>query len=130
MPMDRKRYPYHWERFSFGIKALANWQCQHCGRPCKRPDQDWGDFEIQVADTRWVEDLYIYLSDDEMGEVLAIKNRRFLLTVAHLDQNPRNNHPSNLKALCSVCHLNHDRPFRKANRKRKLERLGQLALRI
>lgn len=58
------------------------------------------------------------------------KTSELLLTVAHLDQNPRNNHPSNLKALCSVCHLNHDRPFRKANRKRKLERLGQLALRI
>lgn len=130
MPIDRKRYPFHWKRFAFGIKALANWHCQQCGRPCKRPDQSWSDFEIEIADTSWVQDLYIGGLNDEFGEVLAIKNRRFVLTVAHLDQNPRNNHLSNLKALCAVCHLEHDRPFRMANRKRKLEQLGQLSIEV
>jgi len=28
-----------------------------------------------------------------------------ILTVAHLDHNPENNDPANLKALCQRCHL-------------------------
>lgn len=32
-----------------------------------------------------------------------------ILTVAHIDQNPRNNDQENLAALCQRCHLNHDR---------------------
>jgi hypothetical protein len=50
------------------------------------------------------------------------------VTVAHLDQDPSNNDPDNLKALCSVCHLEHDRPFRVHNMMRKRERSGQLHL--
>ena len=33
--------------------------------------------------------------------------------VAHLDQQPENNHPNNLKALCQKCHLKHDAPYRR-----------------
>jgi 5-methylcytosine-specific restriction endonuclease McrA len=39
-------------------------------------------------------------------------NARIVLSVAHLDQQPENNHPSNLAALCQRCHLAHDQPFR------------------
>ena len=39
-------------------------------------------------------------------------NARVVLSVAHLDQQPENNHPTNLKALCQRCHLLHDQPFR------------------
>lgn len=38
-------------------------------------------------------------------------NSKIVLSVAHLDQQPENNHSSNLAALCQRCHLNHDRPF-------------------
>ena len=40
------------------------------------------------------------------------KNARIVLSVAHLDQQPENNHPKNLAALCQRCHLLHDQPFR------------------
>lgn len=40
------------------------------------------------------------------------KNARIVLAVAHLDQQPENNHPKNLAALCQRCHLKHDQPFR------------------
>lgn len=33
---------------------------------------------------------------------------RVVLTVAHLDHNPRNNYLSNLAALCQRCHNRHD----------------------
>ena len=35
---------------------------------------------------------------------------RIVLTMAHLDHNPANSDPSNLKALCTPCHLRHDAP--------------------
>lgn len=37
---------------------------------------------------------------------------RIVLAVAHLDQQPENNHSQNLAALCQKCHLKHDEPFR------------------
>ncbi len=36
---------------------------------------------------------------------------KIILTIAHLDQMPENNHPDNLAALCQRCHLKHDKPF-------------------
>jgi 5-methylcytosine-specific restriction endonuclease McrA len=43
------------------------------------------------------------------------KNARIVLAVAHLDQQPENNHHTNLAALCQKCHLDHDRPFKLVN---------------
>ena len=54
--------------------------------------------------------------------------RRYLLTVAHLDQQPSNQTPSNLKALCTVCHLQFDSRFRAKQRRLKAEFFGQLSL--
>lgn len=34
-----------------------------------------------------------------------------ILTVAHLDQNPENNIPDNLKVLCRSCHIQYDQQF-------------------
>lgn len=115
MPMDRSRYPENWEEISLSVKQQANWICQHCKRPCKRPDERWDEFLGRIVQlTQWAID--------------TDKLVRFVLTTAHLDQDPNNNDPSNLAALCSVCHLAHDRPFRQMNSQRKLERQGQLNL--
>lgn len=38
-----------------------------------------------------------------------------VLTIAHLDHNPENNHPDNLCALCQKCHLNHDKDHHAKN---------------
>lgn len=120
MPMDRARYPKNWEEIAQHVKQAADWRCQECGRPCKRPHQSWAFFKaaIAICAPYWA---------DEFDEGTP-KHHRFVLTVAHLDQNPANNDPANLRALCSVCHLRHDAPFREANRRAKLERKGQLNL--
>lgn len=34
-----------------------------------------------------------------------------ILTVAHLDQNPKNNDPVNVKVLCRSCHIKHDQKY-------------------
>ena len=35
---------------------------------------------------------------------------RVVLACSHLDHDPTNNRPSNLKAFCQRCHMLHDRP--------------------
>jgi len=49
-------------------------------------------------------------------------------TVAHLDQQPHNQDPSNLRALCTVCHLQFDSRFRAKQRRLKAEFFGQLSI--
>ena len=58
-----------------------------------------------------------------------VTGSRVVLTVAHLDHNPANNHPRNLAALCQRCHNTYDAPKRHGNRKRRAAAaVGQLAL--
>lgn len=45
------------------------------------------------------------------------KGYKVVLTVAHLDQDIKNNSFFNLAALCQRCHLNHDRATNIRNRK-------------
>ena len=40
-----------------------------------------------------------------------------VLSCAHLDQQPENNDPGNLAALCQRCHLAHDLPFNVVRRR-------------
>lgn len=42
---------------------------------------------------------------------------RIVITIAHLDHQPENNSPVNLRALCQRCHLGHDRPHHLAVRR-------------
>ena len=52
-----------------------------------------------------------------------------VLTIAHLDHDPRNNDAANLKALCQRCHNRHDAKDRAKNRLARLEReSGQLRI--
>lgn len=42
------------------------------------------------------------------GSSHPITGAMVILATAHLDQNPKNNHFSNLAALCARCHFLHD----------------------
>lgn len=57
---------------------------------------------------------------------------RVVLTVAHLDGDPRNNEETNLRAMCQRCHLVLDRDQHAESRRRgerlALEAAGQLSL--
>ena len=125
MPMQRELYPPNWEEIAWNTKKAANWRCEQCGRPCRQQGEDLFTFIERIkgephADLDWVNQTAI--------STICDKPQRFTLTVAHLDQNPGNNAPENLKALCAPCHLNYDRPFKAHNSKRKRERQGQLNL--
>lgn len=121
MPMDKARYPQNWNAIATAIKDKAGWTCEFCGKPCRRQGEKVFAFLCRIDDA-WIEKM---VDDDSDEDEVKLKPQRFTLTVAHLDQNPANNAPENLKALCSPCHLQHDANFLMFNRMRHQERLGQ-----
>lgn len=120
MPIIRARYPDDWEAIALRIKHEAHWCCQQCQRPCRQPSEPLADFRQRVK--RWRQ------RQTPLPAKFEAAPRRYLLTVAHLDQQPSNQDPSNLKALCTVCHLQFDSRFRAKQKRLKAEFLGQLSL--
>jgi 5-methylcytosine-specific restriction endonuclease McrA len=127
MPMEYDRYPSDWKAIALQVKQDAGWICQHCSKPCRKPKELVADFEKRLG-ADWQPQLTEKLADYENTGVLKYKPKRFLLTVAHLDQEPSNIAPENLKALCAPCHLRFDVKYRGYNRRRLRERRGQLRL--
>ena len=39
MPMQTDRYPSNWHPIATAIKSAADWQCQDCGKQCRRPGE-------------------------------------------------------------------------------------------
>ena len=110
---NRHLYPSNWNAIALEIKQQANWQCQNCGKQCRRTGQSLANFVAAYPDAK-------------------TKPIRYTLTVAHLDHTPSNCDRTNLKALCSVCHLRYDTQHhinsRRVNKRKQLEESGQLIL--
>ena len=120
MPIIRARYPKNWDSLALQIKHEAKWCCQQCQRPCRQPSEPLATFQQRVE--RWRQ------AQTPQPAKYEVAPRRYLLTVAHLDQQPSNQDPINLKALCTVCHLQFDSQFRAKQRRLKAEFLGQLCI--
>ena len=112
-PEHRWLYPIDWPELSKAIRfGRAKGRCEGCGRPHGRQVQHRGD------GTWWDEDARLWrdgggkalkkLPAPISGDAAAVFTRVVLAT-AHLDHDPTNNHPRNLKALCQRCHILHDR---------------------
>lgn len=41
MPMQRNRYPVDWDNIATEIKHANDWQCQLCGKQCRRPGEQF-----------------------------------------------------------------------------------------
>lgn len=125
MPMERDRYPADWDAIALRVKEAASWRCQDCDRPCRKPGESLSEFIERIQGTShpdldWINQTAV--------STICEHPTRFVLTTAHLNQDPADNSPSNLKALCAPCHLRHDAPFREANAYAKRERRGQMSL--
>lgn len=120
MPIIRARYPEKWEFIATQVKHEANWCCEDCKRPCRQPSEPLTALlqRIQV----WRQ------AHPSPPADFAEAPRRYLLTVAHLDQRPENQARTNLKALCTVCHLRFDARFRAKQKRLKAEFYGQLRI--
>lgn len=104
MPMQRHLYPHDWEQISKRARKRAGWRCEWPG--CER----------------------------KQGDVIQGRRGpyRVVLTVAHLDHNPANCDPANLRAWCQPHHLaydakHHARSAAKTRRKHQRD-AGQLDL--
>ncbi len=52
-----------------------------------------------------------------MEEAVRVRRTLVVLATAHLDHDPGNNAPRNLKSLCQRCHMIYDRPYHLARRR-------------
>ena len=112
-------YPIDWPQLSRHVRFERDrGLCQECGRPHGKtvrclPDGRWSDTDQHIwrdASGRpapWL----------DIVEATRIRQTRVVLAAAHLDHDPANNRPRNLKSLCQRCHLIHDRPLHLARRR-------------
>lgn len=95
----RHLYGPEWKLISQATVVRAGFRCQRCG------------FPNYAYIRRQAESPPVILDPDQAE--LAMREghpvTKVVLTVAHLDQDPANNAPENLAALCQRCHLEHDR---------------------
>jgi len=104
-------YPIDWPQISAAIRFdRAKGRCEQCGRP-------HGRLVIHLGDGRWWdEDASVWrngrgktlprLAEPAAGSSPTTK---VFLAAAHLDHDPGNNRPRNLRAFCQRCHMLHDR---------------------
>lgn len=132
MPMNRDLYPSNWEKISQSVRNEANWICEDCGRPCRKPGVNKSDFLEYIKDTPWHSDSFEEITNDIGEHFIIDKPGRFTLTVSHRNHNPLDCRRENLQALCSVCHLKYDAPHhaqtRRANKRKAQEANGQMSL--
>jgi len=95
-PENKKLYPANWKEIRARILERAQQCCEGSPRypHCSAPN----------------------------GEPHPVTGSKVVLTIAHLDHNPGNNAPANLRAWCQRCHNTYDAPHRAANRRRRRER--------
>lgn len=71
MPVDKAKYPKDWSAIARVVKDRAEWTCQECGKPCRKPGVSWDSF------AEWL------LTDEkENWHEQVTKPQRFTLTVA------------------------------------------------
>lgn len=93
-PENRARYPAHWRtEIRPAILARAGNCCE--GSPA-------------YPDCR-----------AENGVPHPVTGSRVVLTIAHLDHQPENVAPENLRAWCQRCHTTYDAPMKAAARRRE-----------
>lgn len=125
MPIRPERaalYPDNWTELSQQVREEAGQRCEWCGAPnaldivrkdgtgtysvwCEETDTDlW--FNARGRRVKQPSGWYSLGYDEDLPEGFSVV--RVVLTVAHLDQDARNNARENLAALCQRCHLTYD----------------------
>lgn len=97
-PENKKLYPKNWKEIRKDILKRANNKCEFCGI------QNYSE-GYRTKDGSFIESVGVQQEADILDGEKIIK---IVLTIAHLDHNPKNNNYDNLRALCQRCHLRHD----------------------
>jgi 5-methylcytosine-specific restriction endonuclease McrA len=136
-PENKARYPKDWPQISRAIRARAGQKCEKCAAPN-------GELVKRLTSGRYgegaaymLESGHIYSAEDGrlMGKdypaAYAQDYVKVVLTVAHLDHQPENCDPANLRAWCQRCHNAYDAPMRRQgikSRARDKSAIGDLLL--
>lgn len=110
---NRALYPSNWRsEIRPAILERAGHRCEFCAV---------ANYAYGARDKHgeWYDENSIHHLNSDMGEMLFGEFPdmiKIVLTIAHLDHNPTNNDPANLRALCQRCHNRHDAAHRSANR--------------
>ena len=123
-PENKKLYPKNWKAIREEILDRAERRCE-CSGECElvhpiNPDPE-SDRRCAVINHKRIEWDPIYPGLWDQGD----EGVRIVLTIAHLNHNPKDNRRRNLKAMCQRCHNRYDRKHRQRNaaltRKRRRE---------
>jgi len=117
---NRNLYPSNWNEIRAAILKRADNRCEFCG--VDNGSKGWRD---KHGEFHAIVDL-AYASVRDLRLMTGMKVIAIVLTVAHLDHNPANCEPDNLRALCQMCHLNYDlkHHLRNASHTRSVKRAG------
>lgn len=110
---NKKLYPKNWKQIREQILQRAGNKCEFCG--VKNHLIGYRD-----ANGKFIESTGMQQEADKLDGEKVFK---IVLTIAHLNHNPQDNSPDNLRALCQKCHNNYDKEHRKETRKRTLEQI-------
>lgn len=111
-PENRSRYPANWNEIRAAILARAGDCCEQCKvANGKRIARGAGPFaSTYQVDTAEVFDAETgeYIASVRMSEYQVKSMVTIVLTIAHLDHQPENCDPANLRAWCQMHHLRYD----------------------
>ena len=110
-PELRWYYPIDWPELRASVRfGHAGGRCEQCRRPHGAPSTISGMAAgFDPLDELWRDDRGAVIAWPDYGAYATLRKMRVVLATAHLDHDPGNNRPNNLKALCQRCHLRHDR---------------------
>jgi 5-methylcytosine-specific restriction endonuclease McrA len=106
-PENKHLYPKNWKQIRKSILERANNHCEFCG--VENYAEGYRDSEGKFVES--------YGMQQEADALDGEKIIKIVLTIAHLDHNPQNCYPENLRALCQKCHLNYDIEHHKETRR-------------
>jgi hypothetical protein len=113
-------YGSDWPDLSHRIRFVrAAGRCERCDRPHGRlvytlPDGSWLDPGVSDG---WRNDLGEPIGLPSRAELLSLQLTRVVLTTAHIDHDPTHGDDMNLAGWCSRCHILHDMPHHRAQRR-------------
>jgi hypothetical protein len=111
-PQHKWLYPFDWRELSRVIRfGRAKSRCETCARPHGKMVHHLGDGRWWDEETKAWRDgrgrvTLANISVDDPG----VRITHVVLATCHLDHDPTNNRPRNLKAMCQRCHMLHDKP--------------------
>lgn len=109
---NRNRYPANWPDIRAAMLERAEYRCERCKatdrtRIARGAGNDAGTYMTDNADV-FCDETGQHLGQCRMSDYDVLRMTDIVLTVAHLDHQPENCDPSNLRVWCQKCHLAYD----------------------